>query len=219
MNKFTMWGSIQAFLCLLNVLLGLFFLKFISISTVGHLPTPLPLSFDVVIKYVPNLIVLTLSVSSFLLAYAIGTQKGITRSLMVSASITGSTVMWFLLIFSEIFGTKFLLLFSFTTSALIILFLRNVSLKAAGILSFITVLLTGLIVLSNFEENYCWEKGNQAEPGPIANMIAATNEDARKMSGYGIKPGDPIGISFRAHMLCHDTFRFSDALKETMLRQ
>lgn len=63
---------------------------------------------------------------------------------------------------------------------------------------------------SGFEEDYCWGKGVEADGSGVA-MIIATKEDVELLN---VEEGAQIGVSFRAHVLCHSTFSFIDALKE-----
>lgn len=215
-TKFSAKGVARAGLCAIDIGLGLFFLKFLSTSTARLLP-PIPTSLDILIQYIPNFLVLGISGSFFVLAYAVWQQRWYARSLAISTAITCIVPLWLLLIFAQLFGTKFLLLCMVVIIAVAAILLWRTSLKIVGVISLITIILTGLSFLSGFEEDYCSQKGMKADPK--GRMTEATQQDAAILKTYGVTEGQPINIGYRAHMLCHTTFHFSDALKETISRK
>lgn len=94
------------------------------------------------------------------------------------------------------------------------LFVKKISKRLAIILVVITILVTAFTFYSGFEEDYCVQKGIQAEKtGP--RFIKANKENAKALKGFNVKEGSEIGVNFKAHMLCHTTFN----LKYTLFEQ
>lgn len=83
---------------------------------------------------------------------------------------------------------------------------------------FVTIASATLNILFAFEEDYCWKKGEAADPKG-STMIIATKKDAEALTseGFPVTEGSEIGLSFKTHMLCHDTFSLSSGLKEKYL--
>lgn len=92
-------------------------------------------------------------------------------------------------------------------------FLRKPSKKIAVILSLVTLLVSVAVIISSFEEDYCFEKGTQADSTGLKRVIAK-KEDVMVLKDFDVNEGTQIGVSFQTHMLCHDTFNFMDAIKE-----
>lgn len=91
------------------------------------------------------------------------------------------------------------------------------SIKIAVLLTVVTLFVSGYVFVSAFEEDYCLDKGDQAKAAYKSEMINATADDAAVLKEFDIKPGQPIGTSFRTHMLCHQTFNLNQALQEAYL--
>lgn len=79
----------------------------------------------------------------------------------------------------------------------------------------ITLLVIVSIELSNFEEKYCWGKGEH-QPDPEM-IVKATPEDIAFLGSYGIREGQDTSVRFREHMRCHHVFSYAEALREHYL--
>ena len=69
-------------------------------------------------------------------------------------------------------------------------------------------------MLSSFEEDHCWKQGTRTDPTGVKS-VKATKDDAERLKKYGVTPGQEIGIAFRVHMLCHQTFSVYDAVTKS----
>lgn len=132
--------------------------------------------------------------------------------------LTFSTVFWFVLLFVGYFFASNIAfpIVSLTLGISMLYFLRKSSKKIAIVLSLITLLVSVVVIISGFEEDYCWEKGARAD-STGSKFSTATKEDVLALNDFDIKEGSQIGISFKEHMLCHSSFNFEDALKEKYL--
>lgn len=90
-----------------------------------------------------------------------------------------------------------------------------------GLLLFLIPFVTLVFLLGMaFEESYCWGKGDQvqAEKGITTEDVSA--EVADKYAKYmGTEPQHKptmLGVAFMAHMDCHETFSWKDALFDTV---
>lgn len=118
-------------------------------------------------------------------------------------------------IFSVFIGYDFspvlALIIAFAFVIILFYFITKSSLKFA--LLFATVSLAVLIpmLLNGFEEGYCVQKGNAADRTG-SKMVNATKQDDILLKKYGVFYGGQIGVNFRAHMLCHSSFNFFNAI-------
>lgn len=212
--------SLQAWkyklLGLVNVALCYLFFKFINLSVSMREPRVSTLSF--IQESAPNVILVCAVVFNALLAFHLLKNKEYKYPFHLYLILTFSTVFWFLLmllgffIVSNVIFPLFMLVLVVSTYFL----LRRSSHTIAVVLSVATVLVATITVISNFEEDYCWGKGIEADRGG-SKMIIATKEDEQAFRGYNVRAGQPAGLGFLTHMRCHNTFRFSDALKDRYL--
>lgn len=207
MLKYTILGVV-------NVLLALLFGLIVGSSPYSS--TAL-VSFNSFIRaYAPNIILGLSLLLNILLAYKLLVKKEKKLPIFLYTILTFSTLFWAILLFIGYFFASSVL---FPVVAIILtigvyLLVRSKSQKIAIILSLVTLLVSLVVVISNFEEDYCFRKGMQADPSG-SKMITATKLDENGLKEFDVKAGNKIGISFRTHMLCHNTFNFSDGVKDT----
>lgn len=102
----------------------------------------------------------------------------------------------------------------FTTA--LTLFLWKFSWRFASTALLLVVLSVVLSFAINFEEQYCWAKGSEAQAlaqsrgEPIWDW--PTEEEKTRDPGI-----EQIGIAYRAHMDCHKNFNFFSALKNELI--
>lgn len=133
------------------------------------------------------------------------TKDGIEKNLRIYLLVTIHTVIWFFILLSGFLGYYFISNTIFP--AVLVLFvigdfflLKGIFKKKVYLISLVTILIVTFTVLLEFEEGYCWGKGDEADPTG-SKIVAATG----------------IGVAWQAHMECHGNFNFSDALKEKYL--
>jgi hypothetical protein len=102
----------------------------------------------------------------------------------------------------------------------VIIYIKVTSLTRPAIGTVFAVITISLAVFSffgNFEENYCWNKGVQADLTGSEMTDANPASDSRIFRDYRIGAGSKVGVAFIAHMRCHETFNLTAALKEKFL--
>jgi hypothetical protein len=168
--------------------------------------------------YAGGVFLLGLSITNGITAYKLFVKKQKPQELRILMLITFLPLMWFLMFFIGYFFAANPLL-----PAVVILFAgalfyftKPLSQKIAIIITCITILVYIITIVSSFEEDYCWKKGDRLHPNP-GEMVTATKDDEKRLQTFNIKAGNKIGSSFREHMLCHQTYDFPQALKETYL--
>lgn len=171
----------------------------------GFLNLFIPLSIGSLLHhYLPTFLMLFFLFSNLGSAYSIIHTKDKTKkNLRPHFLITIHTVVWFLILFLGYFFVSNL--FFPIVAVLIIagdfLFLKKVFKKKIYILfSLITVTVIVSTILFGFEEDYCWKKGDEADPTG-SKIVAITG----------------TGVAWQAHMKCHDNFNFINALEEKYL--
>lgn len=135
--------------------------------------------------------------------------------------LTAYTVLWtFFLFFGFFFASNFsFLLFSIVLIATTFFLAKKFAPKFAFWLTLVTALTAITAIAYGFEEDYCENKGFQADRTG-GKMVTATKEDEEMLGGFEfVKEGSEIGLSFREHMLCHNTFDFVEAVKEKYILQ
>lgn len=206
MSKYKILGIV-------NVLISTFFISTLTANTSGKEGFISLGSF--ILAYAPTAIVLFLLGMNLFLAFQLLFSKKLGLPFYLYLVLTFSTLFWFMLLFIGYFFASSSI-FPVVLLAIVILvfcLLRRSSKNTAIALAIITLLVSVVVVISNFEEDYCWEKGAQSDESG-SRMIVATKEDAEALEDFGVKEGAHIGISFRTHMLCHNTFSLTETLKE-----
>ena len=200
-------------LVVVNILLSIFFI--FTLVTSSYSKEPLISINSFIHAYAPNGILLFSLVMNAFLAYKLLIKKDNKLPYYLYLILTFSTVLWFIMLFIGYFFASNIIfpIISLILIVSIFYFLRKSSKKLAIILSLLTLLVSLVVIISSFEENYCWDKGTQADDTG-SKMVIATKEDAVALKGFDVKEGAQIGVSFRTHMLCHNTFNFIEALKE-----
>jgi len=134
---------------------------------------------------------------------------------MKIAGIVLVVIIWILMFFVGYFfaSSIYLPIVSIILSIGTFYFFRKSSRKLAIVLSILTLFVFFGVIVTGFEEDYCWGKGEEAERTGL-KMVIATKEDAEDLKGFEVKEGAQIGAGFRSHMLCHNTFNFPEALRE-----
>lgn len=79
-------------------------------------------------------------------------------------------------------------------------------------MSLVTLSLVLFSIFFDFEEFYCWNQGVISDPTG-KEFVVATREDAKLLKSWNAVEGKQISVSFRAHMLCHTSFKFTDVIK------
>jgi hypothetical protein len=150
------------------------------------------------------------------LAYLLFIKPPKKISYPVIATLTFAPLFWFVFAFiGFFFASRPLLPISGVIIALICYFyVKKQSHRVALFLSLGTLFVMGIILLSSFEEDYCIKRGDLADPTGTRS-IAATREDAQKLHDMGVIKGQEIGIAFRSHMLCHNTFNLYSAVMKS----
>jgi hypothetical protein len=196
-----------------NILLGLFFISII-ISGVHNNVTQVPL-WSLIRDFSPNIIFLCCFITNFILAYKLLVNKNQKLPFYIYLILTQSTIFWFFLLFIGYFFASHTLfpVVAFGITILIFVFMRKISHKIAITLTLITLLVSLIVIISSFEEDYCVKKGITADKTGL-KMIPATKQDTVILKEFNIKPGDQIGVNFRTHMLCHHTFNLLNAMKD-----
>lgn len=206
MFKYKILGTI-------NVLLSIFFIFILATSAYSKEPIVSLSSF--IHAYALNGVLLFSLVVNSGLAYKLLIKKENKLPFYLYLVLTLSTVLWFLLLFIGYFlaSNVIFLIILLAIIIAIFYFLRKPSQKIAITLSLITLLVSIIAIISSFEEDYCWGKGMQVD-ATGSKMVIATKEDAAALKGFDVKEGTQIGASFKAHMLCHNTFNLTEALNE-----
>ena len=196
-----------------NILFSVFFGFILLKTTSGSVPFLSIQSF--IHAYGPNAILLLSLVVNVMIAYRILIQKESRKKFFFYLLLTISTIVWFLLLFFGYFFVSSVVfpIISITLGLICFYALKRSSKKMAVILAVTTVIVSGIVIVSGFEEDYCWKKGDAADPTGT-KMVKATASDAKRLQGFKVTEGSDIGVSFRAHMLCHDSFNFVKALEE-----
>lgn len=206
MSKYKILGVV-------NVLLSIFFVFILATSAYSKEPLVSVESF--IHAYAPNGVMLFSLLMNGFLAYKLLVKKESKLPFYLYLILTFSTIFWFLLLFIGYFFASNVI-FPVVSLALVIAifyFLRISSTRIAVMLSLITLFVSIVVIISSFEEDYCWGKGTEADNSG-SKMVVATTQDAVALKGFDVKEGAQIGASFRAHMLCHNTFSLTEALKE-----
>lgn len=206
MSKYKVLGVV-------NILISIFFL-FILVTS-AYSKSPVVSLATLIPGYAPQGIILFSLCMNGFIAYKLLLKKKPILPFKLYLILTFSTVFWFLLLFIGYFYASEVIfpIASLVLTIFMFYFLRKSSKKIAITLSIITLLVSFVVVISSFEEDYCWSKGTEADKTG-SHMVVATRNDANALKGFGVKEGTQIGVSFRAHMLCHTTFNFTNAVKE-----
>lgn len=92
--------------------------------------------------------------------------------------------------------------------------------RFGAFLAFIPVVTLMFVVAVGFEESYCWGRGSQAEKESGTGMREVPPEIADKYALYmGTEPqhkSATLGVAFMAHMDCHETFSWREALLDAI---
>ena len=203
-------------LAIVNLVLSYLFFTFINLSISMREPKISPLNF--IQEYTPNVILVCSIVVNALLAFHLLKNKEYKYSFIFYLILTFSTVFWFLLMLFGFFIVSNVMFPMFMILLVISMYyiLRRSSHTIAVVLSVAIVLVATVTVVSNFEEDYCWGKGIEADKSG-SKMVVATKEDEQAFKGYNVRAGRPAALGFLTHMRCHNTFQFSDALKDRYL--
>lgn len=203
MNKYSLLG-------LINVAFLVWFIVIIAGSNY-HVSYP---SFYSAVKGYSSLIIIfflaLISVrNTYILLYK--QPKKISWSLM--SLLTFISLFWFIFSFIGFFFARsvFFPLSSLLIAGAFYFYIRQKSRNVALFLALGTMSIMVLVIFSSFEESYCYNQGMRADPTG-AKFMQASKEDAIKLTGYKIVKGQEIGTAFRAHMLCHQSFSFPQAL-------
>jgi len=70
-------------------------------------------------------------------------------------------------------------------------------------------------VATSFEETYCWQKGEKADPLG-SKMVQVTQRDEQEVK-TSIPVGGQIGLAWKTHLLCHAHFNTVNAVKESFV--
>ncbi len=161
----------------------------------------------------PNIILFIASTTGIFLSYLSFFQKKI-LPFYVLAIATFIPLLWVALLFVGFFFASdiIFLILSIILAILIFLYFNKVSLKFALFLSIVTLFASFATIASSFEEDYCQKMGEKAAKSD-STMVTATKEDAEKLKDFDVKEGSQIGVSFRTHMLCHNSFNLIRALR------
>lgn len=197
----------------ISTLLSVFYVYILATSTYSADAFSSPITF--IQAYTPNLILLFSFFLNSFIGYKLLFGKSKKLPFYLYLTLTFSTVFWFLLLFVGFFYASNIIFLAVSAVLVIMVFflLHKTSERTALFLSLMTLFVSAVVIASSFEEDYCWKKGLEADSSG-SKMISATPEDVQKLQGYDVKEGAQIGVSFRAHMLCHSSFNFTEALKE-----
>lgn len=206
------------FLAVFNIGSALFLGYFILGN--GFLNLFVPLDFGSLLHhYLPTALMLFFLSSNLWSAHhLIRTKDETGKNLKLSFVMTIHTIVWFLILFLGYFfvSNSFFPIASLFIVIADFLLLRRIFKKVAYIFSVATLLVVVLTVLLGFEEDYCWKKGEQADP--TGSKIAIATEEDKKLFDTEVIPGQTqVGVVWQAHMRCHENFNFINALKEKYL--
>jgi len=165
--------------------------------------------------FLPNSILIISSITNFFIAYIFFSRKKM-LPFYILAIATFVPLLWAALLFVGFFFATDItfLIFSIILSTLVFSYFHRGSAKLAIFLSFITLLASFTAIISSFEEDYCTKKGQEAEKAGT-KIVTATYDDAAQLKSYDVKEGATIGANFRAHMICHKSFNFGKAAKDS----
>lgn len=166
-------------------------------------------------SYSPKIILLICTLWSGNLAFVLVKKKDKHTDLTKLVSLSVLPVFWFAFLFVGSFFASHVLfpLLGLVMSGLAFFAFRKYGMKLAGVVGGITLLVGLSVVLSSFEEAVCWGKGAEADPTG-SQMIIASAHDATLLADFNVNEGDQIGVAFRAHMACHETFSWSENLQQ-----
>ncbi len=147
------------------------------------------------------------------LAYKALFKKDSRKSFKLYLILTLSSLLWAALVFIGFFfaSNPIFILVLLAIIGFSFYLINKFSTKLALLICTLTLFVSIIVIIANFEEDYCWNKGEEADNTSIHTIIA-TKEDAMALKSFDVKEGAEIGISFRAHMLCHNTFNLSEAI-------
>ncbi len=166
--------------------------------------------------YAPLLVIVGLACITIYVLYTLRTTHSKKRSFPLLSMLTILPIIWF---FFAFFGFFFVSQPLFPISAFLLAcaayyFFNNISRRLAIAIPLATLVIMGVVIFSNFEEDYCTRAGVIADPTG-GKYVQATSDDAKLLAWNNVRKGDQIGVAFRAHFRCHNTFHFIDALQKS----
>jgi len=196
-----------------NFLLSLFFLFLLVTS--GYSTKPLESLPSFIHAYAATGVEIFLLGVNVFLTYKIFFKKEKKPPYAQYLTLTLATVFWFAMLFGGYFIASNVIfpIVSILFILGIFFYFRKKSQKFAIFLSVVTFIVCLIVIMSSFEEDYCWRKGDVADPTG-SQMVMATQTDVSALKEFNVEEGQKIGVSFRAHMLCHNNFNLIDAMKE-----
>ncbi len=138
----------------------------------------------------------------------------------ILSALTFAPLFWFILVFiSFSFASQPILpLLTLILCLTLYFFFRKYSKKIALFLTLGTAIVMLIVLITSFEEDYCLKQGYIMDRSGTKS-IRATKDDAKRLKDFGVFTGQEIGVSFRAHMLCHNTFDLGKALQQIYLHK
>ncbi len=206
MSKYTFLGFVNILFC---GFVGFIFIKSVHPESFISILKSHPLSLA------PTAILLLCALTNAFFTHLLLFKKKPTLPFYILANLTFFPLIWLGMIFiGFFFASEYIFpIVSFAIAIFSFFYLKKFSKKAAIIISIITLLIPIVTIASSFEEDYCQKKGTEAvKTGGMT--VVATKEDSEQLEGFDVKEGSQIGVSFRTHMICHNTFNFFEALKE-----
>lgn len=189
---------------LFNLLFGAFFIYAIFALN----PNP---SLQDITREVESIPFILAALTNFFISYQLIAKKKLHIPYYIYALLTFIPLVWIGMLFiGFFFASEFIFpIVSIVIAVLLFLYFQKHSKPYAIYVASVTIITVLIVLISSFEEDYCSRKGQEAEKsGP--RITKATKEDAARLEGFGVKEGSMIGVAFRTHMLCHDSFIFSD---------
>lgn len=202
-------------LIIFNILFGLF----VGTNVVPSLfSSSIPLSIESLLHhYIPSALMLLIFGLNFWSCYTLLKSKDKEKIFKYNLIITLHSFFWFLLIFIGYFFANNVIfpLISFIIIGIIFHKLKRFYPNIARILSIVSLLIVILVIIFSFEESYCWEKGEKADPTG-SKMVAITEQD-RKLFPNLTEGINEVGLAVLTHFKCHENFNLIKAIQEKYL--
>lgn len=175
--------------------------------------------YSIIQAYASLLIILLLDLVNAYLAYVLLLKQPKKISYPIVTTVTFAPLFWFIFTFLGFFfaSNRILPITGVLIAVTSYLYFRKYSHRLALFLLLGTLFVLSTILVSSFEEDYCWKQGIMADPTG-GKFVRATKEDEKLLAWNNVKKGDEIGVAFRTHMLCHSTFNVWHALQKSYLK-
>jgi len=135
------------------------------------------------------------------------------KFLSMFITLTFLPLIWIVIFFLSyfVFSVVIYILLTLIILTMIYKLIFKINKKIGIIIFLITFVISTWSFSSSFEENYCTQKGEVADPSHRQTVIA-TKEDIRLLQRFDLHEDDQLMVNFRTHMYCHLNFNLANAL-------